>query len=136
MPYSVELNKKKNDVSVLYIKDEETFEEIFVSIPASLTAGRGGSYMWYTGPKGANDFSIRIENYPDEDNNKELNVHTECVSFSKYYPEETIEEITALLDDLAEKTKQKNTNRAANKEAAANKNGQNAGKRKTRRNSH
>lgn len=131
MSFTIELQGKNEKSKVLYIKDDETFEEIFVRLPIGLTGSEGSSYTWYTGPNGANEFSIKIENFPDEDNKKEFNVHTESVSFTKFYHEEVTDEIMAALDDViaaaASAKKSGNNSKKA---------GQNGGKRKTLRNSH
>jgi hypothetical protein len=96
MSYSVELYRN----NTLHIKNDDTFEEINIKIPLSLTKTVGGSYTWYKGP---NDFLIKIENFPDEDDKYEVDIMNECGSFIIFYPEDTCEEIMEHLDTITQR---------------------------------
>ena len=96
MSYSVELYKN----NTLHIKNENTFEEINIKIPLSLTKTEGGSYTWYKGP---NNFLIKIENFPDEDDKYEVDITTLCCSLTMIYPEDTCEEILGHLNIIAQR---------------------------------
>jgi hypothetical protein len=122
MAWEVQLHDINKTTKMLQLNNSETYEEIFIRLSKSLKKSVGGSYTWYSGPGDINDFSIKIENHPDEDD-----IHTECMSFRRVFPVETIEEIMGYLDEIvAAAPKEANANKPANK-----KNGQNAGKRRT-----
>ena len=128
MAWEVQLHDINKTTKMLQLNNSETYEEIFIRLSKSLKKSVGGSYTWYSGPGNINDFSIKIENHPDEDDTQEFDIHTECMSFRRVFPVETIEEIMGFLDEIVAAAPKEENKGATNK-----KNGQNAGKRRTMR---
>jgi hypothetical protein len=96
MSYTIELYRN----NYLHIENEDTYEEINIQIPLSLTKSVGGSYTWYKGP---NDFYIKIENFADEDDKLEFDITSPNLSIRMFYPEDTCQEIMMHLDTIVQR---------------------------------